>query len=143
MAASSVIHLRMWRNALMWKYDDLHILSTCWLKDSVSSLTIPRLLTLDMSGTSVNGANHLLYSPTCASADEYGFRLLGIHAQPVEVEPVVKSMNAVRQYWQGVFIFESHVCHQRMHTIDAKKPTRLLIGEVCKVNSIGPKTEPC
>jgi hypothetical protein len=83
-AASSVSHLRMWRNALMWKYDDLHTLSTCWLKNSVSSITIPRLLTLwdsDMSGASVNGANHLLSSLTCTNKNDYGFRLLGIQAQ--------------------------------------------------------------
>ena len=55
-----------------------------------------------MSSASVNGANHLLNSLTCTGADDYGFRLVGVQAQPVKVEPVVKSMNAVRLYWQGV-----------------------------------------
>jgi hypothetical protein len=46
---------------------------------------------LDTSGASINGTNHLLYVLTCTSADDYGFRLLRIQAQPIKVEPVVKN----------------------------------------------------
>jgi hypothetical protein len=64
---------------------------------------------LDMSGAIISGANHLLNSLTCSNADDFGFKLLRIQAQPTKVEPVVKSMNAVSQHWQSVFVFEPHV----------------------------------
>jgi len=45
-AASSGNSFRMWQKALMWKWATLQMLSTCWLKDSVLSMTTRRLFTL-------------------------------------------------------------------------------------------------
>jgi hypothetical protein len=92
----------------MWKYTvNMLVEGLCVVNNYTEALDAMR--DPDMSGASVNGTNHPLDSLTCTSADDYGFRLLRIQAQPIKVEPVVKSRHAVRQYWQDVLIFEPHI----------------------------------
>jgi hypothetical protein len=70
-------------------------------------------------------SNHLLNSLTCSSADDYGFRLLRIQAQPITVEPVHgEDHECSSSVLAGHFRDQPHVqlrVISVLHAIDAKR----------------------